>query len=424
MKKMLIPCLYLKEGGLVSGFKDHTPLPGTPAETAVQLARQGADMLFLFDLSEGDAEHEKNLSVIRDMIKLIDLPVVGAGNIKRSEDVKKLKYAGCRYVALNMAKRTNIDLLAEVSKRFGKNSIFVCADVEEEILNEAERIRQYSDGVILLNDRITDAYKELKVYPVIGNCSFETVLALLSNGCVAGVSGDYVNQNLPSLREIKAKLRQAGLPTTLFEPAFSFSELKTAADGLIPVVTQDYRTGQVLMVAYMNREAYDKTVETGIMTYFSRSRQSLWIKGETSGHFQYVRELSTDCDRDTILAKVKQIGAACHTGSYSCFFNEILKKEEPEKNPARILEDVYEVILDRKENPREGSYTNYLFEKGIDKILKKVGEEATEIVIAAKNPDKEEVRYEMADFLYHMMVLMAECGLSWEDITEELANRS
>ena len=126
---------------------------------------------------------------------------------------------------------------------------------------------------------------------------------------------------------------------------------------------------------------------------------------------------------DTILAKVKQIGAACHTGSHSCFFNEIAAKEYHEKNPQKVLDKVYEVIADRKEHPKEGSYTNYLFDKGIDKILKKVGEEATEIVIAAKNPDKEEVKYEMADFLYHAMVLMAECDLTWSDITKELANR-
>ena len=147
------------------------------------------------------------------------------------------------------------------------------------------------------------------------------------------------------------------------------------------------------------------------------------MKGETSGHIQYVKELTADCDFDTILAKVSQVGVACHTGNQSCFFNEIVKKEYIEKNPLKVFETVYNIIEDRKNNPKEGSYTNYLFDKGIDKILKKVGEEATEIVIAAKNPDPEEVKYEISDFLYHMMVLMAEKGVSWEEITEELANR-
>ena len=130
-----------------------------------------------------------------------------------------------------------------------------------------------------------------------------------------------------------------------------------------------------------------------------------------------------DCDNDTLLAKVHQIGAACHTGNRSCFYRTILKKEYDETNPLKVFEDVYGVIEDRKIHPKEGSYTNYLFDKGIDKILKKVGEEATEIIIAAKNPDPEEIKYEISDFLYHVMVLMAERGVTWEDITKELARR-
>ena len=178
------------------------------------------------------------------------------------------------------------------------------------------------------------------------------------------------------------------------------------------------------MLAYMNEEAFNMTMRIGKMTYYSRSRQELWIKGMTSGHTQYVKSLTADCDYDTILAKVSQVGGiACHTGAPNCFFNEIVKKEYIERNPLKVFESVYEVIADRKEHPKEGSYTNYLFDKGIDKILKKVGEEATEIVIAAKNPDNEEVKYEISDFLYHMMVLMVEKGLTWEDITRELAQR-
>ena len=147
------------------------------------------------------------------------------------------------------------------------------------------------------------------------------------------------------------------------------------------------------------------------------------MKGETSGHIQYVKELTADCDFDTILAKVSQVGVACHTGNPSCFFNEIVKKEYIEKNPLKVFETVYNIIEDRKNNPKEGSYTNYLFDKGIDKILKKVGEECTEIVIAAKNPDPEEIKYETSDFLYHVMVLMVEKGVTWEEITQELAQR-
>ena len=160
------------------------------------------------------------------------------------------------------------------------------------------------------------------------------------------------------------------------------------------------------------------------MTYFSRSRHELWLKGSTSGHFQYVKSLTADCDMDTILAKVSQTGAACHTGARSCFFNEIARKDyEEAANPLQVFEDVMNVIRDRKLHPKEGSYTTYLFDKGLDKILKKLGEEATEIVIAAKNPNANEIKYEISDFLYHMMVLMEEKDITWEEITYELANR-
>ena len=178
------------------------------------------------------------------------------------------------------------------------------------------------------------------------------------------------------------------------------------------------------MLAYMNEESFHRTMRIGKMTYYSRSRKELWTKGLTSGHIQYVKSLTADCDYDTLLAKVSQVGGiACHTGAPSCFFNEIVKKEYVERNPLKIFEDVYDVILDRKEHPKDGSYTNYLFDKGIDKILKKVGEEATEIIIAAKNPNPEESVYEISDFLYHLMVLMAERDISWEDVVRELAQR-
>ena len=136
-----------------------------------------------------------------------------------------------------------------------------------------------------------------------------------------------------------------------------------------------------------------------------------------------MKTLTIDCDKDTLLAKVEQVGAACHTGNHTCFFQPIVGSDYDAKNPLQVFESVYATIMDRKQNPKEGSYTNYLFDKGIDKILKKVGEEATEIVIAAKNPNPEEIKYEMSDFLYHAMVLMVERGITWEDITNELADR-
>ncbi len=173
----------------------------------------------------------------------------------------------------------------------------------------------------------------------------------------------------------------------------------------------------------MNEEAYLNTFKTGLMTYYSRSRNEQWIKGETSGHYQFVKYIKADCDKDTLLAGVSQIGVPCHTGKDTCFFNDVLTSDSKEKNPSKILDDLYKVIEDRKANPKEGSYTNYLFDKGLDKILKKVGEEAVEIVIASKNEEPKEIKYEIADFLYHLSVLMVEKGVTWEEVADELSKR-
>ena len=195
--------------------------------------------------------------------------------------------------------------------------------------------------------------------------------------------------------------------------------IKFNGHGLVPCVVQDVYTREVLMLAYMNEESIKKTLETGETWFFSRSRNELWNKGATSGHKQTVKKLSYDCDGDTLLAEVEQIGAACHTGAKSCFYTTMFESEE------KVFEigKLFDLIKERKETPVEGSYTNYLFDKGIDKILKKVGEESAEVIIAAKNPDLTELQYELSDLVYHSMVLMVERGLELKDIAEELKKR-
>jgi len=192
--------------------------------------------------------------------------------------------------------------------------------------------------------------------------------------------------------------------------------------GLVPAVVQEKKTNAVLMVAYMNPESIKKTYETGYMHYYSRSRKTLWKKGETSGNVQKVTELKLDCDADTVLALVDQTGPACHTGNYSCFFESVYGEEEQPHGYA-IIDELFAVIEDRKVNKKEGSYTNYLFEEGMDKICKKIGEEAAEIIIAAKNRQPDEVRYEAADFMYHLLVLLADMGMDPMDIFTELKKR-
>ena len=192
---------------------------------------------------------------------------------------------------------------------------------------------------------------------------------------------------------------------------------------LIPAIVQDYKTKEVLMLAYVNEESYNYMLEMGETCFYSRSRKELWHKGETSGNFQIIKGLYLDCDNDTLLIYVDQNGTgACHTGNYSCFFNEIIPFENF-NDKIQIFEEIYDQIQDREKNPVENSYTNYLLDEGIDKICKKVGEEATETVIAAKNPNKEELVGEISDLAYHMLVLMYKSGVSLDDVESKLIER-
>ena len=199
---------------------------------------------------------------------------------------------------------------------------------------------------------------------------------------------------------------------------FDVSELKFGADGLIPAVVCDEYSGEVLMVAYMNRESLEISLKEGRTCFWSRSRQELWRKGDTSGNVQHIVRITTDCDKDTLLIHVKADGPACHTGNNTCFFNEVT-----ESDPRFTMDGLMKLIEGRKTDRKEGSYTTYLFDKGIDKILKKVGEESTEVIVAAKGGDRSETIYEIADLAYHAMVLMCEMGISLDEIRAELASR-
>ncbi len=200
----------------------------------------------------------------------------------------------------------------------------------------------------------------------------------------------------------------------------TIDELKFDDKGLIPAVVVDNTTGETLTLAYMNRESLEITLAEKKTCFFSRSRQELWRKGETSGNYQHVVSVTADCDKDALVVKVDKEGPACHTGAESCFFNPLFINEERNEFS---LKGLYELLLGRKKDKPAGSYTTYLFEKGIDKILKKVGEESTEVIIAAKAEDKKETIYEIADLTYHVMVLMAQMGITVEEVQKELASR-
>lgn len=200
----------------------------------------------------------------------------------------------------------------------------------------------------------------------------------------------------------------------------NIDELKFDEKGLIPCIVKDADTKKVLTLAYMNRESLEISMQKGLTCFYSRSRKELWLKGETSGNYQHIVSITADCDNDALEVVVEKDGPACHTGEDSCFFNKVYESDELSEFS---LDSLMDMLIGRKKEMKEGSYTSYLFEKGIDKILKKVGEESTEVIVAGKGNDKKETIYEIADLAYHVMVLMVEMGISIDDIRKELKSR-
>lgn len=425
--KKFVPCIYLYNEHAVRSLDDTTVIENDPLALVRLYNENNADELLVFDMSSDDAEHDAALDIMKEICAVAEMDVIGAGNVKRMEDIKKILYTGCKKAVLDYEKESNVSITEEVSLKFGRDKILVSFQHPAVLKQNKKLLEKYISGMVLMDPHMLQETMEITNLPFfvqIEQIALNKLLEVFAVETVCGITGNAINDNIKEILALKELCQENHIAIESFHAAYKWSDFKLNSDGMIPVIVQDYRTSEVLMMAYMNEEAYNATIKTGRMTYYSRSRKELWLKGETSGHFQYVKSLAADCDMDTILAKVSQVGAACHTGAKSCFFNEITKKDyEESANPLLVFEEVFNVIKDRKIHPKEGSYTNYLFDKGIDKILKKLGEEATEIVIAAKNPNTNEVKYEISDFLYHMMVLMAEKDVTWEEITTELANR-
>ncbi|MCI8637933.1 MAG: bifunctional phosphoribosyl-AMP cyclohydrolase/phosphoribosyl-ATP diphosphatase HisIE [Coprococcus sp.] len=424
--KRLIPCILIYQGKAVKWFDDREVIAEDVVELARKYSEMGADELLVFDLSDTDQDHDISIGLMKKINRSIRIPMVAGGNIQRLEDVKKILYTGAKRAMLNFSKPESQELIKEAAGRFGKAKIAVSLNDFDALFKQQQLIENYSSEIVFMHRLDLNSVMNVTEIPcviVTDTMEKHELFKILECPGVKGLSGKYVSRREMDFNAYKAECAKEGIKLSSFESQMEFSEFKTGADGLLPVIVQHYQTNEVLMLAYMNEEAFYKTVKIGRMTYYSRSRRCLWTKGETSGHYQYVKALTADCDKDTLLAKVDQVGPACHTGNRTCFFQPVVEDESKQNNPLQIFEQVYRTILDRKANPKEGSYTNYLFEKGIDKILKKVGEESTEIIIAAKNPNPEEIKYEISDFLYHIMVLMAERGVTWDDIVQELADR-
>ena len=333
--KKLIAGFGYQEGRISSWDGKRTYTQAVP-QMAKHCCDNGVDEILVYDWSVTDEDHEAAIAVIKEVCREADAPVIAGGRVKRMEDVKKYLYAGASAVFLDMSKEENTDMIKEASDRFGKEKIYAYLPTDEYI----DSVKDYEAAgasVMLLNTAgsvpsllemasISDSEASFLFFLQAKDDAKDTAESLKNAfGCgnICGAVLTFTEDNMDSSMTIKQSLKAAGISVDTFESSVDWKDFKLNSDGLIPVIVQDYKSNEVLMLAYMNEEAFDNTLATGRMTYFSRSRQAQWVKGETSGHFQYVKSLKIDCDNDTLLATVKQIGAACHTGNRSCFYTTL-----------------------------------------------------------------------------------------------------
>ena len=412
--------MYLKNEVAYQDREGTCRIEEMPVALAESYSENECDAIYVGLLSENDAEHEKDLDVLREICQNTAVPVIGSGHIFRMEDVKKLLYAGCQQVMLDYADPVQLELTKEVSLKFGKEKIAAgVADISL-LEQEKELLKEYTSNVFLFCPGATAEaalMSPVSVVTFLPEVSLEKLIEVLSYANISGISGKLVNENITEISAIKALCRENKIPVEDRGAAYAFSDLKKGPDGLVPVVVQDVKTDAVLMVAYMNEEAYNQTLRTGRMTYYSRSRSELWLKGETSGHYLDVVSISADCDQDTLLIKVNPHGPVCHTGADTCW------NEKNEAEDIMFLKELQDFIDKRHEEMPEKSYTTSLFRSGVNKMAQKVGEEAVETVIEACNGTDERLIYEGADLIYHLIVLLTSKGYRIEDLARELRER-
>ena len=451
----VIPCLDIQNGRVVKGvhFKDMKDA-GDPIECIERYCAEGADEIWLLDISASTEGRKTNLDMVKAAAVHCTVPLCVGGGIKSLDDADAVMAAGASKVGVGSAALHNDEVVRRVSYKYGVNATTALVDVfknaqgEYEVMDAGQKpsgkqlkpwIRQleaWGAGEILLTtmqDGARTGY-DLEATRIAAQASSLPVIAsggagelahfadaVTKAGAKGVLAAGVFHSGALTISQVKDYLEAQGIPV-LHKDEIDLDAIKFDEKGLVPAIAQDAQTGTVLMLAYMNRESLTLTLRTKLATYFSRSRQELWVKG---GHYQHVREVRYDCDGDAILLKVDQQGAACHTGNYSCFFNPLLTLPGGRSSSMgmRIIQSVYDQVLDRKAHPKEGSYTNMLLNKGVDKIGKKVVEEAAEVLIAAKNHSREEVSFEVADLMYHLTVLLADQGMCWDDIYAELENR-
>ncbi len=471
LAKRIIACLDVRNGRVVKGtkFTDIKDVD-SPEKLAKFYSDNSVDELVFYDITASNEERKTSLEFVERVARVINIPFSAGGGVSTIEDFKYILRKGADKVSVNSAAVRNPQLIREASMAFGSQCVVLSMDVKKndegswsvyvkggrektelDAIEWAVRAAELGAGEIVVNSIDEDGMKngyDLELLrritsavniPVIasgGAGKKEHFLDALQKTGVDGVlAASVFHFGEIKVPELKQYLKENGAEIRMPEAApqkldstldgnADISMISFGKDGLVPCICQDAKTGAVLMLAYMNEQSLRLTLEKKRAVYYSRSRSELWEKGATSGNTQKVRAIYYDCDADALLIKVDQTGNACHTGAYSCFFNAVFDDQEASADPgSSVFRELYATVIGRKNDPSEGSYTNYLFDKGLDKILKKVGEEAAETIIAAKNQDRQELIGETGDLIYHLTVMLAEKGISIDEIEQELKSR-
>lgn len=471
LAKRIIACLDVRNGRVVKGtkFTDIKDVD-SPEKLAKFYSDNSVDELVFYDITASNEERKTSLEFVERVAQVINIPFSAGGGVSTIEDFKYILRKGADKVSVNSAAVKNPQLIREASMAFGSQCVVLSMDVKKngqgswsvyvkggrektelDAIEWAITAAELGAGEIVVNSIDEDGMKngyDIELLskitsavniPVIasgGAGKKEHFLDVLQKTGVDGVlAASVFHFGEIKVPELKQYLKENGAEIRMPEAAPQKKESPSAEnadismisfgkDGLVPCICQDAKTGAVLMLAYMNEQSLRLTLEKKCAVYYSRSRSELWEKGATSGNTQKVRALYYDCDADALLIKVEQTGNACHTGEYSCFFNAVFDDLGVSADPgSSVFGELYATVIGRKNDPSEGSYTNYLFDKGLDKILKKVGEEAAETIIAAKNQDRQELIGETGDLIYHLTVMLAEKGISMDEIEQELKSR-
>ena len=471
LAKRIIACLDVRNGRVVKGtkFTDIKDVD-SPEKLAKFYSDNSVDELVFYDITASNEERKTSLEFVERVARVINIPFSAGGGVSTIEDFKYILRKGADKVSVNSAAVRNPQLIREASMAFGSQCVVLSMDVKKndegswsvyvkggrektelDAIDWAVTAAELGAGEIVVNSIDEDGMKngyDLELLsritsvvsiPVIasgGAGKKEHFLDVLQKTGVDGVlAASVFHFGEIKVPELKQYLKENGAEIRMPEAApqkldstlagnADISMISFGKDGLVPCICQDAKTGAVLMLAYMNEQSLRLTLEKKRAVYYSRSRSELWEKGATSGNTQKVRAIYYDCDADALLIKVEQTGNACHTGEYSCFFNAVFDDLGVSADPgSSVFGELYATVIDRKNDSSEGSYTNYLFDKGLDKILKKVGEEAAETIIAAKNQDRQELIGETGDLIYHLTVMLAEKGISMDEIEQELKSR-